>query len=670
MSSSSKPTIGLCMIVRDEEAVIERCIESARPLISGWTICDTGSRDRTPELVADRLADLPGELHRRPWVDFGTNRSELMELAQGSADYLLLLDADMTVEQLGELPEMHADAYLLRHAGSFSYAVHRLVRGDRRWRFEGATHEYMAADEPFEEAVLEELVVHHHADGGSRGSKLERDRRLLSEALERDPDDPRALFYLAQTHRDRGETEEAIELYLRRAALGGWDQEAFYARFQAGALLAQVGRDREAVGELVAAYRARPSRAEPLLVLARLCRAAGRYLAAYRFARRGLALPVPGDVLFVHRDAYEWGLLFELAIAAYWIGEPGQGLRACDRLLSEGKLPEHLRGTVEENRAFCADSLAAAGTPAAERQRVHQLAELAPSCRFAELTLEVDPPWPSFNPSIAAAEDGFRTIVRTASYRYLAGGRYLSLDREERIRTINYLAELDRDLSLRSVAALSDEAGGTRNPEAVIVGYEDMRLIETSSGTYATATVADRNADGRLEMALLRLDGERIVGARLLRGPDPGRHERNWMPLVRGDELLLVYSLGPTVVYRCDLASAELTKVAEHPAPDHARGLRGGSQGLRIDGAWLFCAHEVLFSESGRHYVHRLVRLDDELRLSALSPRFRFAGENLEFCAGLARRGDELILSFGVGDAHAGLAVCPERELLDLLEKV
>jgi tetratricopeptide (TPR) repeat protein len=658
------------MIVRDEAAVIERCIESARPLISSWTICDTGSRDRTPELVADLLADLPGQLHRRPWVDFGTNRSELMELAQGSANYLLLLDADMTVEQLGELPELRADAYLLRHAGSFSYAVHRLVRGDRRWRFEGATHEYMAADEPFEERVLEELVVHHHADGGSRGSKLERDRRLLDDVLQRDPEDPRSIFYLAQTHRDLGDTEKAIELYLRRAELGGWDQEAFYARFQAGALLAQVGREREAVRTLIDAHRERPSRAEPLLELARLCRSSRRFLAAYRFASRGCALPIPDDVLFVHRDAYEWGLLFELSIAAYWIGEPARGLRACDRLLSEGMLPDHLRATVERNRAFCADSLAATGRPSAERQRVHRLTELAPGCSFAELTLDVDPPWPTFNPSIAAAGGGFHAIVRTASYRYLPGGRYLSLDPEGRIRTINYLAELGRDLDLRSVEALSDEAGGSRLPQAGIVGYEDMRLIEVPSGRYATATVADRNPAGRHEMALLRLAGNRIAEARVLRGPDPDRHERNWMPLLRDDELLLVYTLGPTVVYRCDLETAELTKLVEHPTPEHAHGLRGGSQGLRIDCGWLFCVHEVLFSESGRHYVHRLARLDDELQLTALSPRFRFAEENLEFCAGLARREHELILSFGVGDAHAGLAVCPERELLELLEEV
>jgi glycosyltransferase involved in cell wall biosynthesis len=79
-------SIGLCMIVRDEEAVIGRCLTSALPLIDTWTICDTGSTDATADLVAEVLAGVPGELHRRPWVDFGHNRSEAIALARGRAD--------------------------------------------------------------------------------------------------------------------------------------------------------------------------------------------------------------------------------------------------------------------------------------------------------------------------------------------------------------------------------------------------------------------------------------------------------------------------------------------------------------------------------------------------------------------------------------------------------
>ncbi|HXP36941.1 MAG TPA: hypothetical protein VN817_04165, partial [Solirubrobacteraceae bacterium] len=57
-----------------------------------------------------------------------------------------------------------------------------------------------------------------------------------------------------------------------------------------------------------------------------------------------------------------------------------------------------------------------------------------------------------------------------------------------------------------------------------------------------------------------------------------------------------------------------------------------------------------------------------ELRLAAATPRFTFAADRVEFCAGMALRGGELVLSFGVSDAAAGLAVLALEDVLALLE--
>lgn len=55
-------TICLTMIVKDEAAVIERCLESALPLIDRYLIVDTGSTDNTK---------IPGRFLSRPWRSFG-----------------------------------------------------------------------------------------------------------------------------------------------------------------------------------------------------------------------------------------------------------------------------------------------------------------------------------------------------------------------------------------------------------------------------------------------------------------------------------------------------------------------------------------------------------------------------------------------------------------------
>src|SRR5205823_1674521 len=91
------PTICLVMIVKDEAAILERCLQSVKPLISYWLICDTGSTDNTKGIVRTVLRDVPGELHEDRWVHFGHNRTRGLQRAHGKADYHLLIDADMVV---------------------------------------------------------------------------------------------------------------------------------------------------------------------------------------------------------------------------------------------------------------------------------------------------------------------------------------------------------------------------------------------------------------------------------------------------------------------------------------------------------------------------------------------------------------------------------------------
>jgi tetratricopeptide (TPR) repeat protein len=352
------PSIGLAMIVRNEAHTIERCLSSVRDITDTWVICDTGSNDGTQERIRDLMSGVPGELHERTWRDFGHNRSELMELAFGKADYLLLLDADHEVQREGTMPQLTADSYMVRHAGEPSYRIKRLVRGDRRWRFVGATHEYIESPPPENVENLDALWIVHHGDGGSRAEKFERDARLLAAELERDPSNPRTVFYLAQTHRDMGDLDAAVVLYEQRAGMGGWDEEAFYARYQCGVLHARRGDWTAAVPALVAAWTMRPTRIEPLYELARGYRERGEHEAAHLFATRALDAHIPDDTLFVHSWMYRYGVLFEYSIAAYWVGDLHGSLRACERLLENNGLPAELRAFTEHNHTAALEALA------------------------------------------------------------------------------------------------------------------------------------------------------------------------------------------------------------------------------------------------------------------------------------------------------------------------
>ena len=85
-----RPRICLNMIVRNEAHIIHELIASVAAHIDSWVIVDTGSTDGTQDLIRRLMAErgIPGELVERPWRNFGSNRTEALELAQGRGDYI------------------------------------------------------------------------------------------------------------------------------------------------------------------------------------------------------------------------------------------------------------------------------------------------------------------------------------------------------------------------------------------------------------------------------------------------------------------------------------------------------------------------------------------------------------------------------------------------------
>jgi glycosyltransferase involved in cell wall biosynthesis len=103
--------ICLNMIVKNEADVVAETLDSVAPYISSWVIVDTGSTDGTQDVIRKHMARLgiPGELHERPWRNFGHNRTEALNLAQGHGDYIWVIDADDIVVGTPDFTQLSAD---------------------------------------------------------------------------------------------------------------------------------------------------------------------------------------------------------------------------------------------------------------------------------------------------------------------------------------------------------------------------------------------------------------------------------------------------------------------------------------------------------------------------------------------------------------------------------
>ena len=345
-----RPRLGLVMIVKDEAAVIGRCLDSVAHLIGWWTIVDTGSTDATTDIITDKLGHLPGVLYRRSWRDFASNRSEAVALARGSADYLLLLDADHEVLTDGfDAASLDLDMYDIEVRGGISHRMPYLVQGDRPWYYRGKTHEYLTCHTPTRRGRFEQLAVQHHADGGTRFEKFTRDLRLLEAALAEDPNDVRTLFYLAQTRQSLGDHVGALAAYRRRMELGGWDEEIYWCLYQCGVILDARGDWVYAQQAYLAAWEYRPIRIESLVKLSEGARNRGLYQTAVLAAERARGVPRPADLLFVESWMYDWGVDFELSISLWWVGQIARGLELTAGLVERTDLSEGHQRVLRSN---------------------------------------------------------------------------------------------------------------------------------------------------------------------------------------------------------------------------------------------------------------------------------------------------------------------------------
>jgi glycosyltransferase involved in cell wall biosynthesis len=360
--------IGIClnMIVKNEAPVVRRCIDSVKPLISHWVIVDTGSTDGTQQIVRDALSDIPGELHERPWKDFGHNRTEALELARGKAAYSLVIDADEVLQIPAQfrMPPLVCDSYQIRtEYGGTSYPRTQLVKSALAWKYVGVLHEYVTCPEAKTQAMIDAIVCIPHTDGARAADpdKFKKDAAVLEEALKKEPDNERYVFYLAQSHRDAGDFPKAIAAYEHRAAMGGWAEEVWFSMLQVAVLKEQMGEPESAVTmAYLHAHQFRPERAETLCELARYHRLAGRHALAYVFATAAHRTPRSKDVLFVDETVYAWRAADELSIAAYYCGKVDEAFTISQGLLTSGRLPKSEAERVQQNIGFSQRALATA----------------------------------------------------------------------------------------------------------------------------------------------------------------------------------------------------------------------------------------------------------------------------------------------------------------------
>jgi glycosyltransferase involved in cell wall biosynthesis len=345
------------MIVKNEAHCIKKCLESVKPLISYWVICDTGSTDNTVEVIKEVLKDIPGELHHHDWIDFSTNRNKCIDLCKDKGEYIFWIDADDYIEcdDFSFIKELNFDLYYIKIMhDSIQYNRIHIFKSSKNFKFVGVLHEYLNCEESTRSGFISNLKLIFGGNGfrSKNDKKYLDDAKLLENELIREPNNSRNMFYCAQSYRDAKEYEKALEYYLKRSKMGGWNEEVFYSLFQAGKLMVYLKYDFATIETTyIKAYNACPSRAESLCYLCMYYRDSNLFDKSYFFAKIASRIVKPNNGLFVENSCYDWRIFDELAISAYYVGYINESKNINLMLLN--KAPEDQKERIANNIKFC-----------------------------------------------------------------------------------------------------------------------------------------------------------------------------------------------------------------------------------------------------------------------------------------------------------------------------
>ncbi|WP_180953749.1 glycosyltransferase family 2 protein [Bacillus sp. T33-2] len=260
-------TISLCIIVKDEERFLDRCLNSAAKHVNEVVLVDTGSSDRTLEIAEHYDANI---FHYNWTNDFAAARN--ISIKHATSDYILVLDADEYLDEDADIQRVlitEKDHYTVRiknhlsSGGAIYHPAVRLFKNNRGLKYQGRIHEHLNVEDKSLGLSHEfgDVLIHHDGYKDEVVKEKEKHNRNIAILLDEVAKNPSGynLYNLGTQYRANHQDEEAVNYYKRAFELSKdrlYIQSLLYNMIDS---ISRLGRHEEALNVVNAAIESFPN---------------------------------------------------------------------------------------------------------------------------------------------------------------------------------------------------------------------------------------------------------------------------------------------------------------------------------------------------------------------------------------------------------------------------
>lgn len=658
---SIMPKICLNMIVKNESKIIKRLLETVLPLIDTYCICDTGSTDNTIDIIQSFFVDvnMAGKIVKEPFQNFEYNRNYALKECYGmkNADYILLLDADMTLcipntNSIYDFKKsMCKDAYyLLQGNSNIQYQNLRIVKNTGKFSYWGVTHEYIQTPDNTTIYRIPKVLMYINdiGDGGAKADKFIRDIRLLKDGLVQNPDNDRYTFYLANSYKDSHQYENAIETYKKRIELKGWIQEVWYSYYCIGLCYKVLNEMEKAIFYWLEGYNRLPERIENLYEIIHYYRNNQNYVLVdvfYNMAIKSRNSINEENQLFLIKDVYDYKIDYEFSITGFYSNQQNIDMIKVFMRVLNCPLDNNIRNNVLSNYKFYTKTLSDMKQP--ETENVKTIRDV--SCMKEHIHMF------SSTPSICYNENNEKIYINTrlVNYKYVNGE--IINNKNDKIITKNIISVFD--ITKESWIKESEfELEYNTKYDCIYVGLEDIRLLSNSMGVCFNANRGISYGKIMIETGSIDLNSHKTASSLVTKDKSQAV-EKNWVMFnTILERVKVIYkwyplTIGEYIENEDDINNMFFTTNTIQ-TPRIFKLLRGSTNGVTINNEIWFITH-LVSHEQKRYYYHMFVVLDVEtFNVKRYSIPFTFEKQHIEYTLGFVfdKKTDIFLIGYSTMD--------------------